>query len=80
MENKNWFKETWGWLDGKKTTIGTIIWAVAGGLKFVPALKPYSDLFDFSMEIGYAIALGGIGHKALKTETGQKILNKFIKK
>lgn len=63
----NFISNTWNWLDGKKTTIGTVIWAVAGGLKFIPSMKPYSEFLDYSMEVGYAISIGGIGHKAIKS-------------
>lgn len=79
-KKEKWLTRSWKWLDGKKTVIGTVIWAVAGGLKFIPAMKPYTEVLDFSMEVGYAISIGGISHKALKSETGKKVINKLLKK
>ena len=66
-------KETWEFLNGKKTTIGMIMMITAQGLQafFPHALTP--DQIDFIQAAGAAVGGLGLLHKGAKTETAHKL-------
>lgn len=68
-------KETWQFLNGKKTTIGMILMLTAQGLQafFPHALTP--DQIDFIQAAGAAVGGLGLLHKGAKTETAHKLTN-----
>ena len=68
-------KETWQFLNGKKTTIGMILMLTAQGLQafFPHALTP--DQIDFIQAAGAAVGGLGLLHKGAKTETAHKMTN-----
>lgn len=57
---KEFFSKVWDFLDGNKTTIGTVI---AYGARFIP--EP--TVATIVENIGLAIAGGGLVHKAQKS-------------
>lgn len=66
-------KETWQFLNGKKTTIGMVLMLTAQGLQaFFPHALTH-DQIDFIQAAGAAVGGLGLLHKGAKTETAHKL-------
>lgn len=69
---------TWRFFDGKKTTIGTVVYLAGEGLKAFELMP--TNQATFIIKVGMAIAGGGLLFKAGKTETAKNVTNKAIEK
>lgn len=73
---KNKTVRTWNFLDGKKTTIGTVLYVAAkAGQAFAPNLIDPAQ-YEFVEMVGAGLAGVGLTHKAVKT----RVVNDAIKR
>ena len=69
-------KKIWDWFNGKKVTIGAVIWFVAKGLKLVPGFAPAIEVFDLVITGAEVLMGGGLIHKGIKTDVVQDEIDK----
>jgi len=76
---KTKLKQIWKWLNGKKTTIATIVMSSTQLIQLVaPALIPV-PIVNVLMIIGSALGGVGLFHKGIKTQAGQNLIHTKIK-